>query len=34
MKDAVNALAEKHRDSIAKKEFYAASLKLKAMFSG
>jgi 16S rRNA (cytidine1402-2'-O)-methyltransferase len=34
MKDAVNALAEKHRDFIAKKELYAASLKLKALFSG
>jgi 16S rRNA (cytidine1402-2'-O)-methyltransferase len=30
MKDDVNALAEKHRDTIPKKEFYAASPRLKA----
>jgi 16S rRNA (cytidine1402-2'-O)-methyltransferase len=33
MKDAVNALAVKFRDTIAKKEFYTASLKLKALLS-
>jgi 16S rRNA (cytidine1402-2'-O)-methyltransferase len=33
MKEAVNALAGKFRDTIAKKEFYAASLKLKTLFA-
>jgi len=33
VKEAVSALAEKHKGSIAKKEFYAASLNLRAVFS-
>ena len=32
LKEAVNALAEAHRGSIAKKDFYAASLRLRTMF--
>jgi 16S rRNA (cytidine1402-2'-O)-methyltransferase len=32
VKDAVNTLAEKHRDSIAKKDLYTASLRLKVLF--
>ena len=32
VKDAVKALAEKHRQGFAKKDFYAASLKLRSMF--
>ena len=31
-KDAVNALAEKHKNTISKKEFYAASLRLRRIF--
>jgi 16S rRNA (cytidine1402-2'-O)-methyltransferase len=34
MKDAVSALAMKFRNTITKKEFYTASLKLKTLFSG
>jgi 16S rRNA (cytidine1402-2'-O)-methyltransferase len=33
VKDAVNALSQKHRDNITKKEFYTASLKLKTLFA-
>jgi len=33
IKDAVNALADIHKGSIAKKDFYAASLKLRSMFT-
>ena len=33
MKEAVNALAEKHKGIITKKDFYAAALNLKALFS-
>ena len=33
LKEAVNAMAEQHRGRIAKKEFYAASLRLRALFS-
>jgi len=34
VKDAVNALADRHKGSIAKKDFYAASLNLRSMLSG
>ena len=33
MKEAVGALSDKHRGSIAKKDFYAASLNIRALFS-
>ncbi|MCL2587921.1 MAG: 16S rRNA (cytidine(1402)-2'-O)-methyltransferase [Oscillospiraceae bacterium] len=33
MKEAINALAEMHRGTITKKDFYAASLNLREMFS-
>lgn len=33
VKEAVNALAEIHKGEIAKKEFYAASLRLRSLFS-
>jgi 16S rRNA (cytidine1402-2'-O)-methyltransferase len=33
VKDAVKALAEEHRSSFTKKEFYAASLNLRSVFS-
>ena len=32
MKDAINALSQAHKGSIAKKDFFAAALNLKAMF--